>query len=1047
MLTRRSLTSRLRFAAAVCTSVLLGSLLTACGAGDSADLQGSSGGARLLASAPAAAVAPVAPGSIRMHFHRIQNDTAQWGVYSWDGPQRPSGAWITDRFMFTGTDAFGGYVDIPLAAGKSAIWFLVTDGTGFKNCGSDQHADLNADVYAKGQEIWMLEGDCAVYNSAPALSYGNLGNASAHWLSATTLAWPGVPASGASYKLFYALNGGLSATPDAATGLVGANGSFAVVPAPLSDAIRSKYPHLAGATGLQLAGPDAAKAAQLASGQFAIAQYDASGNLVQATSLQMAGMLDDVFAPAASNAELGLSFDRAGIPTFRVWAPTAKAVSLNVYPNGTAAASASVPMRKDAASGVWRYTAADGSWTNRAYYTYTVQVLSRWANNALVTNTVTDPYSLSLNANSTRSFVANLDSPALKPAGWDNQRIPKLEAPTDIALYELHIRDFSAQDTTVPAAHRGKYLAFTDEQANPMRHLKSLQKAGMTHVHLLPSFDFASVNEAGCATPAIPAAAADSSAQQAAVAAVADSDCFNWGYDPVHYNAPEGSYASDANDGAARVREFRAMVQSLHDNGLRVTMDVVYNHTSQSQQGPLSVLDRIVPTYYYRLGANGNILNDSCCADTAQENAMMGKLMIDSVSLWARQYKVDSFRFDIMGFTPLDLLKRLQASVNQAAGRDIYLYGEAWNFGNVANDARFVQARQANMAGTGIGSFNDRMRDAVRGGGCCDGGSALITQQGFINGVWYDPNGQANQSRDDALRLADMVRVALSGTLRDYRFTDRFGSLRTNAQIDYFGQQAGFALSPSETINYIEAHDNQTLFDINAFRLPQSTSLADRVRVQNLGAAIVLLSQGVPFIHAGQEILRSKSLDRDSYNAGDWFNRLDYSYASNNFGVGLPMAGPNQDNWGLMAPILNNPLIKPDTRAILQAKAVFEDLLAIRQESTLFRLRSAQDVIERLKFHNVGPDQVPGMIVMEIDGNDPGKYKGAQYKGVVVVFNVDKTARTIAVPALKGRKLKLHRIQRNGSDEVVKAADFDGNRATFSIPARTAAVFVQNANE
>ena len=1047
MLTRRSLTSRLRFAAAVCTSVLLGGALAGCGAGDSADLQGSSGGARLLASAPAAAVAPVAPGSIRMHFHRIQNDTAQWGVYSWDGPQRPSGAWITDRFMFTGTDAFGGYVDIPLAAGKSAIWFLVTDGTGFKNCGSDQHADLNADVYAKGQEIWMLEGDCAVYNSAPALSYGNLGNASAHWLSATTLAWPGVPASGASYKLFYALNGGLSATPDPATGLVGANGSFAVVPAPLSDAIRSKYPHLAGATGLQLAGPDAAKAAQLASGQFAIAQYDASGNLVQATSLQMAGMLDDVFAPAASNAELGLSFDRAGIPTFRVWAPTAKAVSLNVYPNGTAAASASVPMTKDAASGVWRYTAADGSWTNRAYYTYTVQVLSRWANNALVTNTVTDPYSLSLNANSTRSFVANLDSPALKPAGWDNQRIPKLEAPTDIALYELHIRDFSAQDTTVPAAHRGKYLAFTDEQANPMRHLKSLQKAGMTHVHLLPSFDFASVNEAGCATPAIPAAAADSSAQQAAVAAVADSDCFNWGYDPVHYNAPEGSYASDANDGAARVREFRAMVQSLHDNGLRVTMDVVYNHTSQSQQGPLSVLDRIVPTYYYRLGANGNILNDSCCADTAQENAMMGKLMIDSVSLWARQYKVDSFRFDIMGFTPLDLLKRLQASVNQAAGRDIYLYGEAWNFGSVANDARFVQARQANMAGTGIGSFNDRMRDAVRGGGCCDGGSALITQQGFINGVWYDPNGQANQSRDDALRLADMVRVALSGTLRDYRFTDRFGSLRTNAQIDYFGQQAGFALSPSETINYIEAHDNQTLFDINAFRLPQSTSLADRVRVQNLGAAIVLLSQGVPFIHAGQEILRSKSLDRDSYNAGDWFNRLDYSYASNNFGVGLPMAGPNQDNWGLMAPILNNPLIKPDTRAILQAKAVFEDLLAIRQESTLFRLRSAQDVIERLKFHNVGPGQVPGMIVMEIDGNDPGKYKGAQYKGVVVVFNVDKTARTIAVPALKGRKLKLHRIQRNGSDEVVKAADFDGNRATFSIPARTAAVFVQNANE
>jgi pullulanase/glycogen debranching enzyme len=981
-----------------------------------------------------------------MHFHRVQNDTAQWGVYSWDGPQRPSSAWISDRFMFADTDGFGGYVDIPLAAGRSAIWFLVTDGTGFKNCGADQHADLGADVATKGQEVWLLEGDCTVYNTQPALSYGNLAGAGAHWLSATTLAWPGVP-TGGSYKLFYAANGGLSATPDGATGLAGANGSFNLAPAPLPEATRQKYPHLAGATGLQLAAADAAKAAGLASSQFAIAQYDAAGNLVQVTSLQMAGMLDDVFAQAASTAPLGVSFDRAGIPTFRVWAPTAKSVGLDVYPNANSAATASYPMTKDAASGVWRYTAPDASWSNRAYYTYTVKVLSRWADNAVVTNTVTDPYSLSLNANSTRSFVANLDSPQLKPAGWDGQRIPKLDAPTDIALYELHVRDFSASDLTVPEQHRGKYLAFTDGDSNGMRHLKSLQKAGMSHVHLLPSFDFASVNEAGCATPAIPDAAADSSAQQAAVASVSDSDCFNWGYDPVHYNAPEGSYATDANDGAARVREFRAMVQGLHESGLRVTMDVVYNHTSQSQQGTLSVLDRIVPAYYYRLGANGNILNDSCCADTAQENTMMGKLMIDSVSLWARQYKVDSFRFDIMGFTPLDLLKRLQASVNRAAGRDIYLYGEAWNFGNVANDARFVQARQANMFGTGIGSFNDRMRDAVRGGGCCDGGSALVTQQGFINGVWYDPNAQANQSRDDALRLADMVRVSLSGTLRDYRFTDRFGSLRSNAQIDYFGQQAGFAASPSETINYIEAHDNQTLFDIGAFRLPQSTPLADRVRVQTLGAAIVLLAQGVPFIHAGQEILRSKSLDRDSYNAGDWFNRLDYSYASNNFGVGLPMAGPNQDNWGMMAPILANPLIKPDTRAILQARAAFEDLLAIRKDSSLFRLRTAQDVIDRLKFYNVGPDQVPGAIVMSIDGNDPGKYAGAQYKGVVVVFNVDKAAKTIAVPELKGRKLMLHRIQRNGSDEVVKASSFDAGSASFSIPARTTAVFVQNAGD
>jgi pullulanase len=1040
---RGSLTSRLGLVLAACASLLLGG----CGAGDTATQQGEQSGTRLLAVrsnvAASTAAAPVAAGNIRMHFHRVQNDAAQWGVYAWDGPQTPSAAWITDRFLFTQTDGFGGYVDIPLAAGKSAIAFLVTDGSGSKNCGADQSARLNADVATKGQEVWLLEGDCTVYAAQPAITYGNLAFANAHWLSATVLAWPGASTAD-TYKLFYAANGGLGATSSAAFALNGADGSFGLTPAALPDAVKQRFGYLAGATGLRLSDADAAKAQQLISAQFALAEYDSAGKLVQVTSLQNAGMLDDVFAAKAQDAQLGVTFNLLNAPTFRVWAPTAKAVSLNVYATSNAPAATTVAMTRDAASGVWSYKASNAAWTNKAYYTYTVQVLSRWANNALVTNTVTDPYSLSLNANSARSFVANLDNLALKPGGWDQQAVPKLDAPTDIALYELHIRDFSASDTTVPAAHRGKYLAFTDVNSNGMRHLRELQQAGMTHIHLLPAFDFASVGETGCSTPAIPQAGADATVQQAAVAAAQDSDCFNWGYDPVHYNAPEGSYSSNADDGSARVREFRAMVQSLHENGLRVTMDVVFNHTSQSQQGTLSVLDRIVPAYYYRLGSDGHILNDSCCADTAQENAMMGKLVVDSVSMWATRYKVDSFRFDIMGFTPLALMKRLQTAVNAAAGRDIYLYGEAWNSGSIANDARFVQARQANMYGSGIGAFNDRMRDTVRGGGCCDNGQDLLKQQGFINGVWTDPNGASTQTRDDALRLADLVRVALSGTLRDYHFTDRFGSERTNAQIDYFGQQAGFAANPSETINYVEAHDNQTLFDINAMRLPQSTSLADRVRVQNLGAAINMLAQGVPFFQAGQDMLRSKSLDRDSYNAGDWFNRLDFSYAANNFGVGLPLAAANGDNWTLMAPVLANPLIKPDTRAILAAKAAFQELLAIRKDSTLFRLRTGQDVIDRLKFYNVGPDQVPGVVAMRIAGDQPTAYPGARYKSVVVLFNVDKVARSIAIPALKGSALQLHRIQKSGSDDVVKASGYDSASATFSIPARTTAVFVQN---
>lgn len=1032
-----------RIASASATAGML-LLLAACGGGDHAATPAASASVRMGAPAPAAAPAEaVAPGTIRMHLHRTQNDAAQWGVYSWDGPVNPSAGWITGRFMMTGSDAFGGYADIPVNTAKSAIWFLVTDGSGNKNCGADQSANFNANIAGSGQEVWMLEGDCAVYATQPAISYGNLNQASAHWLSANTLAWPGVPAAG-SYKLYYAANGGLGSGVGGVTGYDAAM-ALSIAPA-LPPALKDKYPHLASATALTLSSQEAAKVADKASGQFAIAQFDANGQLVQITSLQTAGMLDAVFAPAAANAELGVTFERNGAPTFRLWAPTAKTVRLNLYPDANAARSQQVAMTREGNGGVWKYTAPDASWSNRYYYTYELQVLSRWANNALVTNTVTDPYSLSLNANSQRSFIANLDSRALKPDGWDQHDIPRLEHATDIALYELHVRDFSAGDTSVPAAHRGKYLAFTDKQSNGMRHLRGMQQAGLSHVHLLPAFDFASVNEGGCSTPSIPAAAADSSTQQAAVEAARGNDCFNWGYDPVHYGAPEGSYSSNANDGAARVREFRAMVQGLHEQGLRVTMDVVYNHTSASQQGNLSVLDKIVPTYYYRLNSSGGTLNDSCCADTAQENTMMAKLMIDTASTWARDYKVDSFRFDIMGFTPLAVMNKLQTAVNRAAQRDIYLYGEAWNFGAVGNDARFVQARQSNMFGSGIGSFNDRLRDAVRGGGCCDGGDNLITQQGFINGAYLDPNAKANQSKDDLLRLADLVRVGLSGTLRDYSFTDRTGTLRKNSAIDYFGQQAGFAANPAETINYIEAHDNQTLFDINAYKLPAGTSLADRVRVQNLGAAINVLSQGIPFLHAGQEILRSKSLDRDSYDAGDWFNRLDYSYQSNNFGVGLPMAGVNQGNWYLMNSILTNPLIKPDMAAIVNARDAMNDMLAIRQDSSLFRLRTAKDVQERLRFHNTGPQQVPGVVAMSLDGEHPRSYAGAKYKSVVVLFNVDKVAKTVPMAELAGRKLHLHKVQRkSAADALARTAQYDAATGSFTIPPRTTVVFVEHA--
>jgi pullulanase len=615
----------------------------------------------------------------------------------------------------------------------------------------------------------------------------------------------------------------------------------------------------------------------------------------------------------------------------------------------------------------------NAAWTNRAYYTYTVQVLSRWANNTLVTNTVTDPYSLSLNANSTRSFVRQPRQPALKPAGWDDQRIPKLDAPTDIALYELHIRDFSAQDSTVPAAHRGKYLAFTDASRNPMRHLKSLQKAGMTHVHLLPSFDFASVNETGCVTPGpesrrrFDRAAGRRGSQRG-------QRLLQLGLRPgplqragrqlrQRCQRRRGARARVPRDGAGAARSRPARDDG---RGLQPHQPVA--------AGPLSVLDRIVPAYYYRLGADGNILNDSCCADTAQENAMMGKLMIDSVSLWAKQYKVDSFRFDIMGFTPLDLLKRLQA-IRQPGRRPRHL--PVWR------SVELRQRRQRRALRAGAPGQHGRHRHRfvqrpharhVRGGGCCDGGSALISQQGFINGVWYDPNAQVDADPRRCLRLADLVRVALSGTLRDYRFTDRFGNVRTNAQIDYFGQQAGFAASPAETINYIEAHDNQTLFDINAFRLPQSTlagrpgARADAGR-RHRAAVAGRARSSTP---ARRSCVRSRSTATATTPA-----------TGSTAGLQLRVeqlrrrpadGGPEPGQLGHDGAHPDQPADQAGHPRHPAAKAAFEDLLAIRKDTTLFRLRTrpGRDRAPEVPQRRARPGA--GLVAMGIDGNDPGKY-------------------------------------------------------------------------
>ncbi|MDQ3270499.1 MAG: DUF3372 domain-containing protein [Pseudomonadota bacterium] len=864
--------------------------------------------------------------------------------------------------------------------------------------------------------------------------------AQAYWLNRHLIQWPGTPAvPGARFRLYHSADAQLRGEPGGSIG--GADGALRMDPIAeaLPPMLAQRFGFVGEGVRLTVAPADTAAVPGLLRGQVWLVHEDNEGRILRSTALQSPGALDDLYSAAALVEGLGASPGGDGT-AFAVWAPTATSVGVCLYDDGRTPAARHLPMRRDDATGVWSID-IDTDLRGR-YYSYLVDVFVPGV--GMVRNRVTDPYSTSLTTNSQRSYIADLADPALQPTGWqDAPRPPAPASLTDMSVYELHVRDFSVGDGSVSAANRGKYLAFTERDSNGMRHLRGLADAGLTDIHLLPVFDLATVPESGCVSPVVPAAAPDSDAQQTTVMAVAAQDCFNWGYDPFHFNAPEGSYASDAADGAVRIRELRSMVMALQAAGLRVGMDVVYNHTTASGQSPRSVLDRIVPGYYHRLDANGVVERSTCCDNTATEHAMMGKLMIDSAVLWARHYRIDSFRFDLMGHQPREAMLRLQEAVDEAAGRRIALIGEGWDFGEVADGARFVQAAQVPLAGTGVATFSDRARDAIRGGGCCDSGVDLIRAQGYINGLHYAPNDAGGAAtREDLLRAADMVRVGLAGTLSDVRMIAFDGVERALSEIDYKGAPAGYAAQPGEVVNYVENHDNATLFDINALKLPRDTSGEDRARVQLLGAALVAFSQGIAYHHAGIEVLRSKSLDRNSFDSGDWFNRLDWTYTDNGFAAGLPPASETGKDWPMLRPILADASIKPTSSEISWMRDGFHDLLHIRASSSLFRMRTAADVQQRLAFRNVGARQNPVVVAAHLDG---AGYPGAGFAEILYLVNVSPEAQTLVIDEERGKDYALHprHLHQDAADrrphEQARYEDADGS---FTVPGRTAVVYV-----
>ncbi|MEV7685229.1 pullulanase-type alpha-1,6-glucosidase [Streptomyces bungoensis] len=956
-----------------------------------------------------------------IHYHRADGDYDGWGLHVWTGAANPTD-W-SNPLKPVKTDAYGAVYEVPLSEGATSLSYIIHKGDE-KDLPTDQSLDLKSNGY----EVWLLNGQEKYLLPQPAGSAAalDLTTSKAVWIDRDTVAWNGAEGA-ASTQLLYSRDGSIAVKDGTLTS--DDERWLRLTKTTLSDAQKAKFPYLKDYTAWSVDPRDRDRVRDALDGQIVASQRAANGAVLAATGVQIAGVLDDLYAGAAK-ADLGPVFHH-GRPTLSVWAPTAQSVHLDLDGHR-------VKMHRDAATGVWSVT-GPASWKGKPYR-YVVKV---WAPSVrkLVTNEVTDPYSVALTADSERSLVVDLNDRSLAPHGWSALHKPKAVPLKDAQIQELHIRDFSVADKTVPAKDQGTYLAFTDARSDGTKHLRALAKAGTSYVHLLPAFDIATIPEkkADQATPDCDLASypADSDKQQECVAKTAAKDAYNWGYDPYHYTVPEGSYATDP-DGTARTVQFRKMVQSLNQDGLRVVMDVVYNHTAASGQAKTSVLDKIVPGYYQRLLADGSVANSTCCANTAPENAMMGKLVVDSIVTWAKEYKVDGFRFDLMGHHPkaniLAVRKALDAltlAKDGVDGKKIILYGEGWNFGEVANDARFVQATQANMAGTGIATFSDRARDAVRGGSPFDSDPGV---QGFASGLYTDPNtstanGTPAEQKARLLHYQDLIKVGLTGNLAKYHFTDTDGKEVTGAEIDYNGAPAGYAAAPGDALAYVDAHDNESLFDALTYKLPKDTPAADRARMQVLAMATAALSQGPSLSQAGTDLLRSKSLDRNSFDSGDWFNAIHWNCADGNgFGRGLPMAADNQSKWDYARPLLAG--VKVGCPQITGASAAYRDLLRIRTTEQAFSLGTAARVQDRLSFPLSGKDETPGVITMRLGD-------------LVVVFNATPEKQEQRIAALAGEHYRLHPVQAKGADPVVRTAAFTPESGTFTVPARTVAVFTR----
>ncbi len=497
------------------------------------------------------------------------------------------------------------------------------------------------------------------------------------------------------------------------------------------------------------------------------------------------------------------------IISFRLWAPTATAANVLLYHSGHLPETPTeVPMTRGTL-GTWVATVSREHCNE--FYNFQVKMDDLWTE-------AVDPYAHAVGANGGRGQIVNLQD--TNPPNWLFDKGPLLQSPTDAILYELHIRDVSMHPAS-GITHKGKFLGLTETGTRTRSGLKTgldhIRDLGVTHVHLLPSFDYKTVDETS-------------------------SNTFNWGYDPLNYNVPEGSYATDPYDGRVRIKEFKQMVQTLHKYNLGVIMDVVYNHTFDALT---SNLHQLVPGYYYRTDAAGNLCDGSACGnETASERDMVRKLMIDSVVYWATEYHIDGFRFDLMGLHDIDTMNLIRAALDKV-NPQILIYGEGWTGGDTVlpyekralkSNAPFLDDR--------IAVFSDDMRDGLKG-------SVFIDKAaGYVNGN-------------------------LDRTM-DVRFGIVAATEHPQVDVTHVHYSELFwAKQPTQTVTYASAHDNLTLWD-KLIKTHPNASTRELEAMNRLSALIVLTSQGIPFFQAGEEMARTKGGDETSYASPDAVNQLDW---------------------------------------------------------------------------------------------------------------------------------------------------------------------------